>query len=334
MNPFIKLIPVLLVMTMISCKGPVKDSDNQDDPTDTASAKICIPNNFDSDSSYSYVQKQVDFGPRVPNSEAHRKCSAWLESMLKKWSDTVYVQSFVAKSYKGEAWQAKNIIGVFNPESKNRLLLCAHWDTRPQADQDKKDPTTPSDGANDGGSGVGVLLEIARQLHIEKPALGIDIVFFDVEDGGANESELENTWCLGSQYWSKNTHVKDYRAKNGILLDMVGSRNALFAREQMSVRFDNHFLVQVWQTATSLGFGNFFIGLDKSGITDDHVYVSFEAKVPTIDIIDYNPNTQSGFGTYWHTHDDNMSNIDKNTLYAVGKTVFQVILNTDAGVLY
>lgn len=332
MKHLIKITTLSFALILFSCQGPKEDGNDTNQNDTTAAQKSILPNNFNSDSAYNYIAKQVSFGPRVPNTQAHRNCGIWMESMLKKWCDTVYIQTFDAKSYKGEIWKAKNLIGCFNPKNPNRILLCAHWDTRPQADQDMKDKTTPSDGANDGGSGVGVLLEIARQLHILKPELGVDIIFFDVEDGGSNSSEIQDTWCLGSQYWGKHPHVADYRAKNGILLDMVGAKNAQFAREEMSMRFDNNFLGTVWQTAVTLGYGNYFIDYNKAGITDDHVYVSYFGGVPTIDIIDYDSKTESGFGSYWHTHDDNMSVIDKQTLMAVGKTVLQTVLKKEANI--
>lgn len=314
---------VVVLFTINACNPDPKDGDQNDG--DTTKQTVKVNNNFDMDSAYAYVQKQVDFGPRVPNTASHRACGDWLEKQLKTYCDTVYTQAFIAKSFKGDNWNARNFIGVFNPKSTNRLLLCAHWDTRPWADQDSINPTTPSDGASDGASGVGILLEVARQLHTEKPEMGIDIIFFDVEDGGSNDNSVEKSWCLGSQYWANHQHVKDYRARNGILLDMVGGYNAVFAREQMSIIFDNYFLTRVWETASSMGYGNFFINYSKDGITDDHVYVTYEGKVPTIDIIAFEVRSKSGFPFYWHTHDDNMKAIDKNTLCAVGKTVLQVV---------
>ncbi|MFM9943975.1 MAG: M28 family peptidase [Bacteroidia bacterium] len=323
---------LFLIIAVSSCQGPSKDpAENEGDSS--ATQKAVLPNNFNADSAYMYIAKQVSFGPRVPNTEPHKKCGEWLETMLKKWADTVIIQTFDAKNYKNEILKAKNLIGSFNPKSINRMVLCAHWDTRPQADQDLKDKTTPSDGANDGASGVGVLLEMARQMHANKPEMGIDIIFFDVEDGGSNDSEIKDSWCLGSQYWAKHPHTTDYMAKNGILLDMVGAKNAQFAREEMSVRFDNELVGYVWRTAISMGYGSYFIEYNKAGITDDHVYLSFYGNVPTIDIIDYSSETESGFGKYWHTHDDNMSVIDKQTLMAVGKTVLQVVRNKDANVV-
>lgn len=326
----LKAAVILLLSGISACNGGKNKTKEESEEQVSKQPVSSRPNLFDADSAYLYIQNQVDFGPRVPNSESHRKCGNWLEQMLAKWTDTVYVQNFKAKSYTGASWNGKNVIGVFNPKSTDRLLLCAHWDTRPMADQDPDNPTTPADGACDGGSGVGVLLEIARQFHKNRPDAGIDIIFFDLEDGGSNDGSVERSWCLGSQHWAKNPHVTDYRAKNGILLDMVGAKNAMFAREEMSARFDNDFLSRVWQTGTNLGYGQYFINFNKAGITDDHVYISYEGKVPTIDIIEYNPKTSSGFGDYWHTHKDNMSIIDKQTLTAVGKTVIQVVWNAEA----
>jgi glutaminyl-peptide cyclotransferase len=327
MNHFFKLILFSLSFFIFSCQEKPKQEDKSED---TQIKKAVLPNNFNSDSAYVYIAKQVSFGPRVPNTESHRKCALWIESTLKKWADTIYIQAFDAKNYKGDILKAKNIIGSFNPKNRTRIVLAAHWDTRPQADQDALDKSTPSDGANDGGSGVGVLLEIARQLHLNKPTLGIDIIFFDVEDGGANNNDIPDTWCLGSQYWSEHKHVPDYMATNGILLDMVGAKNATFAREGGSAKFDNDFLGLVWQTGVNLGYGSYFIDYMKQEITDDHFYMSTKGGVPTIDIIEYSPQTNSGFGAYWHTHNDNMSIIDKQTLTAVGRTVLQVVFDKDA----
>lgn len=326
------LISGWTIFNFSSCSEVKEDGDESE--KDSATVKVELPAVvFNSDSAYAFVQKQVDFGPRVPNSTAHSNCGNWMTSKLSEFVDTIYLQKYVSTSYKGEKWNGTNIIGAINPNAKDRILLCAHWDTRPQADQDHDNPNTPSDGACDGASGIGILMEIARQFKISKPTLGVDFIFFDLEDGGSNGSEGTNTWCLGSQYWGSHPHIEGYKAKNGILLDMVGAKNAVFAREQSSDRFDNYFLSKVWQTGASLGFGNYFINYMRGAITDDHFYVSFFGKVPTIDIIEYNHNTFSGFGDYWHTHRDNMSIIDKNTLSAVGKTVMTVVYKMQANIL-
>ena len=186
-------------------------------------------------------------------------------------------------------------------------------------------------GANDGASGVGVLLEVARQLHLNEPIIGVDIVLFDLEDWGTPEfytaPQREDTWCLGSQYWSQQAVKSGYKAEFGILLDMVGAPNAQFYKEQISTYYASFAVEKVWNAAQSLGFGSYFINQSGGAVTDDHLYVNRVANIPCIDIIQYNPYSTTGFGDYWHTVDDTMKNIDKNTLYVVGQTLLQVIYN-------
>ena len=212
-------------------------------------------------------------------------------------------------------------------------MLCSHWDSRPFADQDPNPANhhTPILGANDGASGVGVLLEVARQLATNAPAVGIDIVFFDLEDWGAPEfytgAERSDAWCLGSQFWAKEAKNAGYKADFGILLDMVGASGAQFYREQFSSHFARAVQDNVWNTAQSLGFGNTFVDARGGAITDDHYYVNTMAGVPCIDIIQYNPYGATGFGDYWHTLADDMRHIDRRTLYMVGQTLLQLIMD-------
>ena len=213
-------------------------------------------------------------------------------------------------------------------------MLCAHWDSRPYADYDadEKKHKKPIDGANDGASGVGVLLEIARQIQKEAPALGIDIIFFDAEDYGTpiwhTGPTKAHDWCLGSQYWSRTPHVKDYYARYGILLDMVGGKGGTFYYEPYSYRTARKEVKKIWKKAHELGYGNYFIMEEGSEVTDDHVYVNQLARIPCVDIINYDPTCEnSSFGPTWHTVNDNISNIDRNTLKAVGQTVMDVIYN-------
>lgn len=288
---------------------------------------------FSADSAFQYVKAQVDFGPRVPNSPSHKACGEYLMRQLKSMGAEVFDQNADLYAFDGKVLKSKNIIGSYNPESKMRVLLFAHWDTRPWADQDKnaKNHQTPIDGANDGASGVGVLLEMARQFGKQKPPIGVDIIFFDAEDYGAPEalatSENMDSWCLGSQYWAKNKHLPGYQAKYGILLDMVGAPHATFYREQISDNYAKYVVDNVWNMANALGYGSYFINQAGGGITDDHVYINQIAGIPSIDIIHYNPNSSTGFGAYWHTLDDTMKNVDKNTLSAVGNTLLHVVYN-------
>lgn len=307
-----------------SCRQEAKTSAT----TDHA---VAVPA-FSADSAYLFVAQQVDFGPRVPNTLAHEACAMFLVAKLQSFGAAVTEQKVKLRAFNGDILNANNIIGSFNPEENQRILLFAHWDTRPWSDNDP-DPANynkPVLGANDGASGVGVLLEIARNIGLQSPRLGIDIIFFDAEDYGAPESYTGNatdTWCLGSQHWARNPHVNPYRPRFGILLDMVGAKGATFYREQISEYYARNIVDKVWTIARNQGFERFFVNQAGGAITDDHVYVNQIAGIPSINIIQYDPQSAKGFGAYWHTVNDNMSNIDKNTLFAVGTTVMQVIYN-------
>lgn len=322
-------ITVMALATLMACetnKGTQRAEGLEEEKVD-----IPVPD-FKAEKAYQFIADQVNFGPRVPNTTAHRETKQYLADQLVAFGATVVEQDFEAKAYDGELLQLTNIIGSFFPEKQKRILLAAHWDTRKVADKDTERVFDPIDGANDGGSGVGVLLEIARILGSSdlKPNIGIDIIFFDGEDNGRPEfedrmSKDELWWCLGSQHWSRNKHKADYTAFYGILLDMVGARGAQFYREGTSVRYAPSIVRKVWNTAHELGFSDFFIKEDGPGITDDHVFVNEIAKIPMIDIVDFDMDSDRLFRDYHHTHADNMDIIDKATLKAVGQTVLQVI---------
>ncbi|MDR1499537.1 MAG: M28 family peptidase [Tannerellaceae bacterium] len=286
---------------------------------------------FDADSAYLNIKRQVDLGPRVPNSEAHKACGDFLAAALEARGASVHIQEMTLTAYNGERLSARNIIGSYDNDNPRRILLFAHWDSRPYADNDA-DPAsqrTPIDGADDGASGVGVLLEIARLVGLNPPGLGIDIIFFDAEDFGApsfdNNSYHEGAWCLGSQFWARNPHIPNYKADFGILLDMVGARGATFFKEETSVTRASAVLDDVWGVARDIGFGKYFLNGRIGYITDDHQYVIAGRNIPCIDIINYAASNAHGFGDYWHTHDDNMNIISRETLSAVGQTVTEVI---------
>lgn len=311
-----------------------QNAKNNNATTVTASKPAATTNvpEFNADSAYTYVEKQVAFGPRVPNSEAHKACANYLADELKRFGAKTFVQEANLTAYDGTRLCCYNIIGSYNPDMDNRVLLFAHWDSRPYSDHDP-DPANhrkPLDGADDGASGVGALLEIARQLQTKNPGIGVDIIFFDAEDYGTPEfvdDYKPDTWCLGTQFWTRNTHVPNYRAKYGILLDMVGGRSATFFKEYQSVRAAAPIVEMVWSAARNLGYGKYFINADGGAVTDDHQYVISGLGIPCIDIINYDPDSEKGFPDYWHTQRDNMSNIDRETLKAVGQTVLHVIYN-------
>ncbi|MBU6325056.1 MAG: M28 family peptidase [Bacteroidetes bacterium] len=277
---------------------------------------------FSGDSAYRFVSEQVAFGPRIPNTRAHARCADYLYQKLRELCDTALIQQGLDTTYDGTPLVMKNIIGSFNPSAKNRILLCAHWDTRPFADQDPAEPNALFDGANDGGSGVGVLLQLANIIR-NKPLehIGVDIVFFDAEDWGDPTGGVKNSYCLGSQYWAKNPHVSGYKALYGVLLDMVGGKDALFAWEGNSLGRARELVFRIWNMAGKLGYGKHFINLDRGPIVDDHIYVMGLLGIPMVDIIQYDPNTSSRFASYWHTKSDNMASVDPATLKAVGATL-------------
>lgn len=289
---------------------------------------------FNSDSALNFVADQVNFGPRVPGSEAHSNCASWLSEKLGNYGAEVTVQKFKARTYDNITRNGKNIIATFNPEAVKRILLMAHWDSRPFADHDENTEmhNTPIDGANDGASGVGVLIEMARQFQIQHPNVGVDIVLFDLEDWGPpHEMQItydEEYWGLGSQYWSKNPHKYGYTAAFGILLDMVGAENAEFRREYHSEREARYVVDLVWKTASDMGYRNVFIDEPGGQITDDHYFVNKYANIPSIDIIHLDPNsTNRSFFDHWHTVNDNIENIDKHSLQIVGEVLMNVVYN-------
>ncbi len=332
MNPLHKvilyLISILIAIVITACKGG--------DGSRTSAVKLnAEPDRvevpvFNQDSAFAFIERQMAFGPRVPNTESHRLTAFWLAETLDRFSDTVFVQRARVRAFDGTILNISNIIAKFDPEKRNRIMLCAHWDTRPFADHDPDmaNHYKPVPGANDGGSGVGVLLEIARLIAEKRPEVGIDIILFDAEDYGEHESvkgRVEDSWGLGSQHWSRNPHLHDYNARYGILLDMVGAGGARFKHEGFSMMYAPNIVREVWATAQRLGYGNFFVDQQGGFIIDDHYYVNTIRNLPTINIIHQETGTGHGFFPQWHTLDDTMEFIDRATLKAVGQTVLTVI---------
>ncbi|MEZ5036353.1 MAG: M28 family peptidase [Chitinophagales bacterium] len=317
----------LFPLCIISCKSVSKEGNT----IETIEKNIEKPL-FSADSTYRFIEEQIAFGPRIPNTPAQKKCADYLSNKLKQYGAEVIIQTTKLPIYNGQIVPCYNIIGSFNPNIKRRLLLCAHWDTRPFSDRADKNQNTPNLGVDDGASGVAVLIEIARQIQIKQPNLGIDIIFFDLEDYGPPASEETkytggDFYALGTQYWCKNPHIPNYSASNGILLDMVGAKNATFTYEGVSMQYAPDFMKQIWNNAASLGYGKYFVKRISNPIIDDHYYINTLTTTPTIDIIFRTFETESGFAKHWHTHDDTIDNIDKNTLQAVGETVLATIYN-------
>lgn len=325
----------LLILLAFSCGTETSREVPVTQPSEPVEEFIKAPV-FNADSAFYFVETQVNMGPRVPNTPAHTVAGDYYISKLESYGAKVVVQEFEAVTFDDNELQLRNIIASLYPEKSKRILLAAHYDSRPFADKDDDRRDEPIDGANDGASGVGVLLEIARILHEnDPPPVGVDIILFDGEDWG-NDPEhqefvplkggLESWWCLGSQYWGKNKHDPRYSAYYGILLDMVGGVDAKFYKEGYSMRTAPSIVNKVWQMAARLGHGQYFIPAPGGEITDDHVFVNRYTNIPMIDIIPTDPVT-GGFGDFHHTHEDNLSNISPETLKAVGETVLHVLYN-------
>jgi hypothetical protein len=322
----ITMLLSIILIVLHSCQTDKKKTGKQ-------IAEVTLsPASFDADTAFQFVERQLAFGPRVPNTQAHRNCAVYLEASLKRFTPNVLVQNGIVNAYDGTPLHFNNIIGSFNPEAKVRVLLVSHWDSRPFADHDLiiSNRRTPVPAANDGASGVGVLLEIARQLKIKQPAIGVDILFVDAEDYGAPEdaaSDARDDWALGSQYWSKNPHKAGYTARYGVLLDMVGAADAQFTLEGTTMNYAPDIARKIWRIGEQLGYGAYFSTEETNGLTDDHTYINQIIKIPTVDIIQNDPSTPSGFYKNWHTTLDNIDGISRETLRAVGTTILTTVYN-------
>ncbi len=319
-------IMALAAVAAVSCAA---DNGKEADPPDNEATIVQVAD-FKADSAYAFIEAQVAFGPRVPGTPGHLQCASYLTDKLAQFgADTVIVQQAKVRAYNGDILPISNIMGRFNLQAKKRLLLVAHWDTRPWADQEpeKENRSSPVPGANDGASGVGVLLEIARNLGQTPSQVGVDILFVDAEDYGNSQAgvDSEESWCLGTQYWTKNP---PYRAgelpKYGILLDMVGGKGAVFHREQMSEMISKSLVDKIWGIAAVSGYRESFVDRSGGAVIDDHLFIS-RCGIPCIDIIETANAQRQGFNPAWHTLSDDMGQISRQPLKAVGQTVLNAV---------
>ncbi len=319
------------VMMSIALVAVASCSSRSSKPLPQQSIETLPDVTFSADSAYNYVAQQCAFGPRVPGTDAHAQCLEYLTTKMRSFGAEVSVQEGEGTAYDGSRVAVKNVICSFRADRVNRVLLCAHWDSRPWADHDadKANYDKPISGANDGASGVGVLMEIGRQLQAKAPHIGVDIIFFDTEDGGLpDHKSVEryiDAWCIGSTYWSTSELGKNAEHRYGVLLDMVGDKDAVFPMEQFSKQYAYDVLDKVWTIAEAKGHADRFSRTEGSYITDDHVPVNKNTKVPMIDILHYNSSSKKGFCKTWHTQQDVIENISKESLAAVGETLLTVI---------
>ena len=319
----------VILLILASCTGQTKKSTSK---TDTIALEPCP--HFSADSAMLYINEQCKFGPRVTGSDAAQRCGDFLMERFKAFGAEVEEQTSTVTIWDGTKLPARNIIAHINPSNPERILLCAHWDCRPWADNDPDEANhhTPILAANDAASGVAVMLEICRLLQQQPVQVGVDLVCFDAEDLGTPEWAEDHlgssdTWCLGSRFWAQRAKANGYKARYGVLLDMVGGYGATFSREGISMRLAQPIVTRVWQLAGQLGYRQFFPLTDGSYITDDHINVNEIAGVPCIDIIPHYNEGPSSFGPTWHTVKDTPEYIDPNVLEAVGQTITQLIYN-------
>lgn len=330
--PFVLLIilHLSLISLLASCTGRRTSRSTSADTIALAPAPT-----FSADSALAFIEAQCAFGPRVPGSTAHEACGDWIAAKFTALGATVSQQHTQVTGYDGRPLPCRNIMASMNPEATDRVLITAHWDSRAWADNDRDDANhhTPVSAANDGASGVAVMLEMARVLPQQPLVCGVDFVCFDVEDQGTpqwaetDDDEQQSFWCLGSRYWANEAYANGYSARYAINLDMVGGRGARFEMEGFSCQFASPLVNMVWHLADQMGFGEYF-PLRKGGyVTDDHVSVSQLARIPSIDIVPHVSDGHSSFGPTWHTVSDTPENIDPAVLKAVGQTILQLLYN-------
>lgn len=325
------VLPLLLAASaMVSCSA----GGTQRAASPTAATQARPADAFSADSAYALVAEQVAMGPRTPGSEASARCAEWMAGKLRAaGADSVWMQRGTVRRFDGEELPACNILASFRPDAPRRILLAAHYDTRPWADMEA-DPAMrcrPIPGANDGASGVAVVLEIARCIGAAAPSIGVDILLADAEDSGHSDIIApgvragEHTWCLGTQMWAESEPYASRPAPAyAVLFDMVGGTGARFLREQFSDAAAARIVDRIWAEAASLGYSDTFVDRTGGAVVDDHVYIS-RAGIPAVDIIESLHPATGGFPPSWHTHSDNIDNIDPRTLERAGKTVLSLI---------
>lgn len=324
-----KFLPLLLLAVTTLTTGCKSGSSTAG--TEVTDSVVLASATFSADTAFAYLKTQCDFGARVPGSAAHQRCGDYIVKTFQNLHLTVTEQTAPVKAWDGKLLIVRNIIATYNPAAEERIVLAAHWDSRPWADEDPDSAKhhQPVMAANDGASGVAVLMEVARHLAELKPAVGIDFVCFDAEDYGApywgKGDDEGKDWCLGSQHWATQARATGYHARYGILLDMVGGMDARFCHEGFSKKYAEAAMNRLWETAKNVGASSLFVDADGGWATDDHVAMNEVAGVPTVDVVPYIANAERSFGTTWHTTNDTPEHISRETLRLVGQTLLQMI---------
>ena len=306
---------LFLSVLLVGCGEGKRESEDEDPGSAAGSGEHPT---FSGQRAYALVEKQLAFGPRVPGTEGHEAQARWMVEYLSERAALVVADTFRHTTSAGASLEMANIFARFEPDLERRLLLLTHWDTRPQADQspDSAERHLPVPGANDGGSGTAILLELADLMAGEAPPVGVDLLFTDGEDYGPGTEDM----FLGARHFA-NSLTPDRRPAYAVLLDMVGDRDPSFPPEAYSVEYASDVVRRVWGIASDLGYSAYFPLRVGSRILDDHLSLN-EAGIPTINIIDFDYGPDHRF---WHTLEDRAENVSASTLEMVGSIVTTLV---------
>jgi hypothetical protein len=279
---------------------------------------------FDGEQAMAYARAQLEFGPRVPGTAGHRRTGDWIVAQMRQRADTVIEQRWTHVTQRGDSLPLRNILARFRPAETARVLYIAHWDTRPTADSDRNlgNRQLPIPGANDGASGVALLVAVGDVLKKTPPTVGVDLLFVDGEDYGSFDGPQRDV-LIGSRYFADHFPSPDYRPLYGVVWDMIGDRDLNIYQEQNSLTAAPEVVARVWQTAKDLGYERYFIAEVTGPVTDDHVPL-IQKGFRVIDVIDldYGPPIDNGAArpapTYHHTLQDTIDKISAKSLQIVG----------------
>lgn len=300
------------ISTLMACSG-----DSGGEAGGTATLRADRPS-FDSARAFRDLVTQVEFGPRVPGTDGHAAQLSWMTEQLGALADTVIIDAFSHTTLEGQDLALTNVLARFGGADGTRVLLLAHWDTRPRSEQSRRaeDRETPLPGANDGASGVAILMELARMFAEKAPPTGVDLLFVDGEDYGPTTADM----FLGARNYAETRSAGDAPIF-AILLDMVGDRDPRFPIEGYSSQYAPQVAQRIWGIAGNLGYGRYFPIEVGQSVNDDHISLN-KAGVPTVDIIDFDYGPQNSL---WHTVDDTPENTSATTLRIVGEVVAEVV---------
>jgi Zn-dependent M28 family amino/carboxypeptidase len=276
-----------------------------------------VPGPFDGERALAYVRTFMEFGPRVPGTEAHRRAGDWIAGEMRQRADTVIEQSWTHQTQAGASIPLRNVLARFNPMAEERVLYVTHWDSRPVAEKSATDSLRklPTPGANDGGSGVGLFLALGDVLRATPPGIGVDLLFVDGEDYGQFAPDVDV--LLGSMYFAANLPSANYQPLFGVVFDMIGETDLRIPQEAHSVNRAPEVVERVWRTAADMGYGNVFVPATTYEITDDHLPL-LDKGLRVIDVIDLEY-------AYHHTVNDTVDKLSARSLKIVGDVAWKLI---------